>query len=379
MRTTTLYLLAGPKTFRRASKTLFREKNKKNTGWGGNLQNWEKSLRSICIPDGYKPELKAKCALYLKTGDTSLFTQEELDTLRVFVQVDQSGAEALIVAYESTAGDYRQLFIHGIKPHVYVALKLFTEIWKTKLRGLTLDSNDIDILNCTSISYLKSNPKWRELDTLIKQSDNWSLTERYYYLAKQTCHSANYGISWGRFILNILEKSGGKIVLDKGEGKRFLEVYRGLFPEIPERNNRIREQVDKFKILYNLFGHPYQITNENISENTYKEYFAWTAQSTVAEITRTAACDYSEYIWSEHKKWDLLGDCHDSLLTQCPITEAIECSNKIQEFMNIGLTSPIDGTRFNMKSEAQIGFNWGPYDELNPEKNPLGLRTIRWN
>lgn len=378
MRTTTLYTLAGPKTFRRGSRTLFREKNKKNTGWGGNLQNWEGSLRRIIIPDGYEEkEMSGRCAYYLQTGDANVFSQEELETLRIFIQRDQSGAEALIVAYECEPLDYRQLFICGIKPHVYVALKLFSIIWKIKCRenGLTLCDNDVDILSCTSISNLRSNPKWRELDSLIKSSDNWSLMERYYYLAKQTCHSANYGIRWARFILNILEKSGGKIVLSKEDGTRFLEVYRGLFPEIPQRNERIRDQVIKHKILYNLFGHPYQITNENITEETYKEYYAWTAQSTVAEITRTAYCDMSEYIWETNKRWDCLIDGHDSIVMQCPILEAKECDKKLEEYMNIELTSPVDGVKFRMKSESLMGFNWA---KNKKNWNPVGLTEISW-
>jgi len=377
MRTTTLYLLAGPKTFRRASKTLFREGNKKTTGYGGNLQNWEVGLRRIITSDGWSSLIENKLKYFLQTGDLTIFTDEELNTIRILIQRDQSGAEALIVSYECDFRDYRKLFINNIKPHVYVGLKLFVEIWKEKAKehGLAVGDGDIDKLNCTAIEHLKANPHWKSLDKLIKSSDNWSLQERYYYLAKQTCHSANYGITEGRFILNILEKSGGKIVLTKDEGRHFLQTYRGLFPEIPERNERIKEQVKKHKLLYNLFGHPYIITNENITEETYKEYYAWTAQSTVAEITRTAYCDMQEYIWDTNKRWDVLIDGHDSIVMQCPLREVKEADKQLETFMNIELTAPSDGTKFRMKSESMIGFNWG---KKKGDSNPLGLQEPEW-
>lgn len=369
MRNTTLYT-NKPKTFRRSSTQLI-------NGVGSNLQNIEKSLRSIYIPDGYEDSLQGKCKYWLETGDLSVFSIEELETLRVFLQVDQSGAEALIVAYECEPKDYRELFKCGVKPHVYVALKLFTEQWKkeSKENGLSLTDDDIDILAITPITKLKLNPQWRDLDNLIKASDDWSLSKRYYYFAKQTCHSGNYGIEWATFVMNVLEKSGGKVVIPKEDGIRFLQTYRGLFPEIPERCERIRHQVNKTGVLFNLFGHPYYITNENISERTYKEYYAWSAQSTVGEITRTAYCDLQEYIEDCHLKWDILIDCHDSYLVQCPLAEVKQCGNKMQEFMNIELTSPFDNIKFRMKSELKIGFNWNSYKK---DENDLGLRELKW-
>lgn len=370
MRVSTTYKLAGPKTFRRASTAILDK-------WGTNLQNAEKSIRSIYLPDGYNEEFKGRCKYYLETGDYSVFNDEELETIRIFINRDQAGAEALIVAYECDPLDYRKLFIHGVKPHVYVALKLFLDVWKAKVKEykVAVSEDDIDILNVTPIENLKNNPAWKPLDSLIKKSDNWSASERYYYLAKQTCHSANYGIEGGMFQMNILEKSGGKISLAREDATMFLDVYRGLFPEIPERNNRIRRQVETNKVLFNLFGFPYYITNYNIIESTFKEYYAWSAQSTVGEITRIAFTNLQEYIWDTHKRWDVLQDNHDSYLCQCRLQEVKECMQKMGEFMNIPLVSPADGAKFNMRSEAQIGFNWGPHKD---GVNDLGLREINW-
>jgi hypothetical protein len=370
VRNTTLYT-NKPKTFRRSSTSIFGK-------WGDNLQNIKKNIRSIYIPDGFTKELEAKCQFFLETGETFQFTEEELVSLKVLLQTDQSGAEALIVAYECKDGDYRKLFKHNIKPHVYVALKLFPDVWKKKMREKAGLDIDIDLLNITPIELLRSNPEFKELDLLIKDSDNWGTGERYYYYSKQTCHSGNYQVGWHTFIMNTLEKSGGKVVLKRQQGEHFLNTYHSLFPEIMERNFRIRCAVDQYKLIYNIFGFPYQITNYDITEKTYKEYYAWPSQSAVGEITRMAFTNLQTYIEEHHRKWDILADTHDSIMQQVPLLEAKEGKQKMQEYMNIEMTSPVDNVKFNMKSECQIGFNWGPFDKHNPDKNRLGLREVNW-
>lgn len=380
MRNSTIYT-DKPRTFRRSSRKILSEAGKKNVGYGSNLQNVNKDMRSMYYADGLnlndKEEI-AKCKYWLNTGDTSIFTEEQLLRIQSLAQADQAGAEALIMAYDCRPAAYRQLFENDIKPHVFVALHLFKDIWPKKLKersGVKIDMNEI--LE-SSISSLKLNPNFSELDKIIKDSDNWSLTERYYYLAKQTAHSANYGIEWAMFIMNILEKSGGKIVLTQEDGRYFLQVYRALFPEIPERNDRIRAQALQSRLLFNMFGHPYQITSYDIPESMMKELYAWGCQSTVGEITRIGICEFQEHVEENNLKWDFLNDCHDSFLTQGPLESTLERCEKMQSCLQQSLVSPVDGTNFRMKSEVVVGFNWGIFDRNNPEKNPLGLRSIKW-
>lgn len=372
MRNSTLYKLAKPITFRRSSCAML-------TGHGSNLQNIEKSLREIYIPDGYTPELQQKCTYWLQTGDVSVFSEQESEELRIFLQTDQSGAEALIVAYDCDPLDYRQLFIHNVKPHVYVAMKLFKDVWTRKMKdkGGLVEDFDIDVIDAAPIGELKKNPFWKDLDVLIKDSDNWSLQERYYYLAKQTVHSANYDIQWATFQMNILEKSGGKIAISKEEAERFLMVYRGLFPEIPERNRRVQAQAERYRLVYNMFGMPYQITDWNVSGTSMKDIFAWLPQSTVGEITRIAFTSMQEWIEENHKPFDVLADTHDSFLVQCPLRDVKECAAKMSQCMNQELISPVDSVHFHMKSETNIGFNWRPADLVN-KKNIVGLQAPKW-
>lgn len=343
MRNSCTYKIAGTKTFRLSSSKILGT-------WGGNLQNIEKSMREIYIPDEGK----------------------------IFVQVDQSGAEALIVAYLSKAGRFRELFQNGIKPHVYVALRLFHDVWPKKMMEQrlisSLDSFDINEVIETPIPELKKHPMWRSLDTIIKDSDNWSLQERYYYLAKQTCHSGNYGITPPVFRMNVLEKSGGKIVIDKDEAERFILTYQSLFPEIFEWHDDVRRQVERTFMLYNLHGHPFTITQPFILESQWKELYAWVPQSTVGEITNIAVTKTQQFIEESGLNWDILANTHDSYLIQCPIPEAAVCAAKMTEYIQQTFTSPVDGASFTMGSEAQAGFNWSP---AKKDKNLQGLKGLK--
>jgi DNA polymerase I-like protein with 3'-5' exonuclease and polymerase domains len=344
MRDSTSWVISGTKTFRLGSRKILHK-------FGGNLQNIEKSMREIYIPDDGK----------------------------IFVQTDQSGAEALIVAYLCEAGSFRQLFLHGVKPHVYVALHVFKDVWKKKMKekGITGDVPlDIDAICKTPIQALKSNPYWRDLDLLIKDSDNWSLAERYYYLAKQTCHSSNYGIEPPTFRMNILEKSGGKIVISKEDSEHFLRTYHGLFPEIQDWHRRMRSQVEKTRMLYNLHGHPYTITSHVILETGWKELFAWVPQSTVGMITNIAYAKMQSFIERNKLSWDLLTNCNDSYLLQCPMAEVQECALKAKEFMEQEFESPVDSVKFRMRSETQAGMNWAPA-KIEQKKNLMGLKEIK--
>lgn len=343
MRVSTTYKIAGTKTFRLASTKILGK-------FGTNLQNLEKGLRRSFIPDEGK----------------------------IFVQVDQSGAEALIVAYLATDGPFRELFTHKIKPHVYVALRLFKHIWTSKMREariLTSDTAfDIEELIRTPISELKEQPLWKSLESIIKDSDSWSLQERYYYLAKQTCHSGNYGVGANMFRMNILEKSGGKIVVTKDEAEYFLLTYHSLFPQITEWHERTKRQIERTGMMYNLHGHPFTLTEPSVIDSKWKEMYAWVPQSSVGEITNIAYCQLQEYIEKENLPYDLLANTHDSYLVQCPVGEERNAAKLMQHFIEQSFKSPVDGIEFTMRSEAQAGFNWSPYKK---DKNPLGLKEIK--
>lgn len=338
-RNSTNYVISGTKTFRLGSRKILGK-------LGTNLQNIEKGMRAMYIPDPGK----------------------------VFVQVDQSGAEALIVAYLCRQGNFRDLFTQGVKPHVFVGLHVFKEQWKDYFRATGIsDIPDIDEMCTLPIVLLKKHKDFLLVDKVIKSSDNWPAQKRYYYIAKMICHASNYGMRASAFQLNVLEKSRGKIALSKKEAENYLTVYHTLFPEIHEWHREVERQLQETAIIYNLFGYPksFFYPSVNPPDNILKDAYAQCPQSTVGCITHIAYTAMYDWICSNSCAWDLLANTHDSYLVQCPEAEYRECAKKAQEFMNQELTSP-RGERFKMKSEAQWGANWAPQTEKNPE----GLREV---
>lgn len=338
-RNTTNYVISGTLSFRLGSRKILKK-------WGGNLQNIEKSMRRIYVPDPGK----------------------------VFVQVDQSGAEALIVAYLCEPGNYRDLFIHNVKPHVFVGLHNFKQQWKDYYAATGVSNPpDIDTLCSLSIPELKKHRDFKEVDKLIKSSDSWPAEKRYYYIAKMICHGCNYGMRAGAFQLNVLEKSRGKIALTKKQVEKYLTTYHGLFPEIHGWHRDVERQITETHYLFNLFGFPryFFFAQQNPSDNLLKEAYAQVPQSTVGCITHIAFTRMYNFICENNLSWDLLANTHDSYLLQCPIGDERVCGIKGQELINQELVSP-RGERFRMKSEAQYGYNWAPQSA----KNVDGLREF---
>ena len=349
-RDTTFYDQTGSRFMRLASRALLPDKRVGFKGWGGNRQNIEKSARVRYIPDEGKK----------------------------FLQADQSGAEALVVAYLCEHRLFRDLFLNGIKSHIFVCLHVFKEVWQQEINKLpgALDTKpNIEELCSTPISQLKKHRHWKEVSDLIQSSDNWPAERRYYYIGKQICHSSNYDIQKNRFVLNTLGKSKGKIVLTGNQAEHYLNFYHGMFPEIREWHGRVIDQILATHYLYDLFGFPhYFFHTGELQQCQFKEYFACVPQSTVGLKTRKAFSELYWFIADNNLDWDILQDNHDSYLVQCPIDEEFACADKMTEFLAVEMKSPIDGMKFRMKSEIASGLNWGPF---HPVKNSFGLKEIK--
>lgn len=340
-RDTSAWIISGTDSLRLGSRMLLKVRgDKSDRNIGGNRANVEKGMRRMWIPDdGYS-----------------------------ICQVDQSGAEAMIVAYLCRAAKYRTLFNVGIKPHTYLALKLFRNVWIEKF-----PKERVDEACNTPIESIGKLPFWKDLSDHIKDSDNWHYSKRYYHFAKKTVHGFSYAMGENTFRQAMLEESEGLINLPFNEAARFKLGFFTEFPEILQWHSRVFEQARVKKQLRNLFGFPYNITY-HVNDQDFKDLIAWVPQSTVACITRQAYIRLSEYIAINNKPWHQLGDCHDSYMAEAPDDQVIDLAKKMREFMEIEMTSPFDGTIFRMRSEAQVGKNWGPY---NKDYNPNGLTTIK--
>jgi DNA polymerase I-like protein with 3'-5' exonuclease and polymerase domains len=291
--------------------------------WGTNIQNFPKKLRKLFVADPGK----------------------------IFVQADQAGAEALIVSYLCRAGNFRRLFLNGVKSHVYVAMRLFEEVWAAEL-GCSIKD-----YCAASVEELVKLPRWAELRDLISSSDDWSADKRYYFMAKMVCHASNYGMKAPTFRVNVLQKSGGAVNLSHKQATYFLATYHTLFPEIRKWHNDTVEELKRTKMLRNLFGYPRMFT-QTIEPSMYKEAFAFVPQSTVGCITNLAFTDLYNNPRIQELRADVLQNNHDSVLLQCYDKDAQEVAEIACTALNREMISP-QGEPFKMRSEATLGPSWG--------------------
>lgn len=322
---TCAYIITGTKTFRLSSRKLL-------DVWGTNMQNWSKATRAIVrARPGY-----------------------------VLVQVDQSGAEALIVAYVAPAGRYRDLFIHKVSPHVYFGIFAFPQVWRAEL------GYSVEYLYPMSIAQVKADPKWPEISRCIKASDNNPPARRYYYFQKQINHSSNYDIKAQRFASNLLEKSEGQVSLPVSECDRLLTLYHQLYPEIRGGfQSYVRNQLFKHKELRNLFGYPRRFYGWVEGDaNILKDAYSWIPQSTVGCITGLADSSLQaridDGILGDISVW---GNCHDSLLVECPIGTERNVGKIVCDAMNQRMVNH-RGEEFAMRSEASVGEDWYAMEEM---------------
>lgn len=311
-------------------------------GYGRNVQNFDKSTRRVIVaPPGY-----------------------------VIWQIDQAGAEALIVAYLCHNARFRSLFLNNIKPHVYVALFIDPKRWASKL-----EVADIDNFLSSPIPELKNIPRWKELETYIKDSDNeTNPQDRIYYIGKTCCHLLNYDATWPMFQITALKKSDGTMVFTNQQAQYYRDLYRNnLFPELTYYHADIQHELqNNGRVLRNLFGYPRRFGG-SWDRELFKQGYAFKPQSTVGCITITAGTEIQDRMDNDDlllRDTSIWQNGHDSLMGITPIDNWEEVCNTITPHIERDLISP-RGEKFKMKSGLNVGFNWGGYDTV---KNPRGLQ-----
>lgn len=322
-RWTGAYIITGTKTFRLGSR--------KYMGYGSNMQNFKKQWRKYVVPEPGQ----------------------------VFVQVDQAGAEALIVAYLTKGGKMRDFFTYKVKPHTYNAAVLFEEVW-CQILGVA----DLKDLFALPIAEVKSWKYWKQLETLIKESDNDVPSKRYYYISKQGVHSGNYDVQARSLGMNILDKSEGAIALSLRETTKMINVYHSIVPEVRrDFHSYVRNMVTTHRCLRNLFGYP-RLFGGLLDDTLMREAYAQIPQSTVGCITNIAHSEIQHKLdTGEYEGFSIVQNNHDSLLAMCPEHLAPMVAKTLTTHMQRELTNPW-GEKFRMGAEASVGPNWYDMKEI---------------
>lgn len=338
-RLTCSYNITGADTFRLGSRKLLAFRP--DPGFGTNCQNWDKQKsdkRKLVVADKGK----------------------------VLIQVDQAGADAVIVAYGCVRnGRYRSLFENKIKPHIFVAMQLFKTHWATLLNVKEEDFTTLRIPELPNYKY------WNDLVKLIKAD------EIKYYVGKKTGHSYNYDQGPITFQTTVLKETEGLVVLQIKDCKAYRQLYKyELFAEIPEWHCKVQEEIKSSRKLSNLFGFERRF-HQPFGDELWRQGYAFNPQSTVGSITNIAITEIQSSIESGHDLFckaelDLLQNGHDSILAQCKEEFAGGVAKEISRHLQKTFT--VNGVTFSMGSEAQIGYNWYGYDE---KKNSSGMKEVK--
>lgn len=319
-------VVTGTKSYRRSSRMFLGE-------YGGNGQN-----SADCVLD----------SMQARAGHS-------------FVSPDQSGAEALIVANLAPEGRYIELFRNGVKPHTYLAGKLFgPRLPEWKPLGIEA------FLAAKSAAEISRLDCWSGLAYAIETSG------KPYKVSKMTIHARSYKMGWKTFQGNSLKQSEGKLVLSPQDCKYFLGGFDAEFPEILVWQDEVVWMAKRNRSLKNLFGYPRAF--ERIFTHSYeREIVSWIPQSTVGCLTTEAVFIVDDYIHQRNRPWNILNEKHDSFLVEVPDADVEECarisSGAIKSFKLIGRHG-----EFSMKSSTAVGKNWGKFD---PVDNPLGMQEYR--
>lgn len=276
----------------------------------------------------------------------------------IFLQRDQAGAEALIVAYECRRARFRKLFELGIKPHSYTALQLFT----AKFKGAYPASRYTNVEPEVLVTY-------HEYSNLFKTIKN---SQKEYDLGKRVRHAKNYKMGPRTFQINCLEMTEGAVNLSYKEAKEFLAIDDEVFPEILEWHADIAKKLET-GALHNLFGYPRTFSGIP-SEAQLRDACAFIPQSTVGTITNLAFTEIDRFIKKERLPWLLLNNKHDSILLEVPDQSEHRDygSHILKQTLERALVSS-RGEHYRMKTDLSIGRNWAKWNE---KTNPNGMREV---
>lgn len=263
-------------------------------GWGSNLQNIDDYIRRIFAPDpGY-----------------------------VFVNCDQQGAEARVVAY--LAGD--ENYIRAI------------------------ESGDVHTMVAAMVFGFE--PK-REL------------ADRKYYremsfrdIAKRAAHGSNYG-GTAHTISRVLK-------VDLPVIEEFQAKYFKAFPFLRKWQIWVAQQLQTVRYLVTPFGRKRSFWGNPRDDATVRAAIAYVPQSTVGDMTSHGLLS----IYQNLPEVQILNNIHDAAFCQVPVDrkdilvpEILKCLTRTLDVTDIwGKTRPM-----LIPWEYQVGMNWGKKKKDNPD------------
>jgi uracil-DNA glycosylase family 4 len=265
------------------------------------------------------------------TGNTNLQNQPYLfkqflisDPGWILCECDLAKAEAHVVAYLTQDANMIDSFTSGIDVHSFNASKIF-------------------------------NVPIEEVIKESKTKKDQKSTMRY--MGKKVVHASNYAMGPQTFSDNLATE---EIFMSQAECKKLLQNYQDRFPGLKRWHQSIEEEVQKSRILYNLFNSPRRFLGD-MGPSLFRNAYSYKPQSTVAELLNRGSIKISNDPRLGKDGFDirLLTTVHDSILFQFhkdQIPNLLQILLIIKDHLTYTFT--YKGKSFTIGLDAKIGQQW---------------------
>lgn len=173
-------------------------------------------------------------------------------------------------------------------------------------------------------------------------------------LGKTANHALNYGMGVTKFMADVLKTVG--VNLSKEEATQIVEGYHKLYSGIRRWHAEIRTTVFRDRKLVTPHGRirhfPGWITDEEL-----RQAYAYIPPTTVADSINTTLLNALKLSEDAGIKLDILGQCHDSLLTQVDEKDLKTALEVIKKAASMS-TFMIHGKQCCIGAESMVGYNW---------------------
>jgi uracil-DNA glycosylase family 4 len=256
------------------------------------------------------------------------------------LELDQSQAEAVIVAYLADDPVHMDCFRHGKDVHRVTACYLIGE-----------DPNN-----------------WQKID---KKS---SMRQ----LAKKCNHALNYYMQWMTFMLNVNAEHDpddpNSPSLNPQTAKLVYSTYMQSRPALPSYWEKIKAQLRENRTLINLLGRPH-VFMDLWSDTMLRQAYSYIPQSTVGDATNqgieqiyNSDDDDIKYLFKHGLR--LWNQVHDSATFMIP-KGAREYIPKLMQAMEVPLYC--NGYQLIIPIDASIGPNWNKEDHEQLGKSRISV------
>jgi uracil-DNA glycosylase family 4 len=243
----------------------------------------------------------------------------------IFCECDLAKAEAHVVAYLCQDANMIESFESGIDVHSFNASKIFNI----------------------------------PIEKVIEEAHTKKVDQRstMRYMGKKVVHASNYSMGPQTFSDNLAVED---IFMSQGECKKLLNNYQDRFPGLKRWHRSIEEEVQRTRILYNLFGSPRKFLGD-MGPALYRNAYSYKPQSTVAELLNRGLIKMANDPRLGKDAFDIrmLTTVHDSVLFQfhkSQIKNLLQILLIIKDHMTHTFT--YKGRSFTIGLDAKIGKQW---------------------